>query len=421
MCTCIPPSLEPPPATIAHGVETVRAQIDQALAAERRGDAEEAIDLARGARAAADHLGYAPVRAEALVQIARALDGQQTATARGEAEALYFDALEIARAVGHDPLVAVIWRRLVVLAIRMDPGTRLARDRMKNLEEAVARLGACACARAMLHHLRGEIHYRDGHYADAADESKRAIEESAGAPDQQAARIGYHQALAKSLEPQGHIDQAIGLYEQARQMIRGAAEGAGISLLDRVELHMNHGLALKRSGDLEGARAELKAAQAKLPRARAGASLTAGVLATFLSDLDYQAGNAAEALMHGREALEIYVHIGAPKHRLAEAYTNIGNAELKRKNAREALVAYQTALALRRPHLDNAHFQVGVNHGSLAETLIALAQHDAAAPHLDEAERILTRVAACPGEVGDWLQSLRLRLNATATQHDAAG
>jgi hypothetical protein len=64
---------------------------------------------------------------------------------------------------------------------------------------------------------------------------------------------------------------------------------------------------------------------------------------------------------------------------------------------------------------------VGVNHGSLAEILLALSQHDSAAAHLDEAERILTRISASNGEVQDWIQSLRLRLNPTATQHDAAG
>jgi tetratricopeptide (TPR) repeat protein len=419
LCKCIPPNLEPPPTTIAHDVQVARAQIAEALAAERQGDIEKSLDLAREARAAADRLEYRPVQAEALVQIACALDGQQTAKARNEAEVLYFVALEVARAAGHDQLVAVIWRRLVLLAIRMDPGTRLARDRMKNLEEAVDRIGNCACRRARLHHLRGEIHYRDGHYADAADENARAIEAIAGTSDDQVDRSGYYHALAKCLDSQGHVDQALRLYEQAKQMACGAANGVGPSLHDLAELHMNHGLALKRKGDLKGARSQLQAAQAKLPAACHNASLNAGVLRTFLSDVAYQEDDAAEALEHGREALEIYKQVGAPKHRLAEALTNIGNAELKRKNARAALAAYEAALDLRRPHLDNYHYQVGVNHGSIAETLMALSQHEAAADHLDEAERILLRVSPDNREVQDWLQSLRLRLSSTARQHDA--
>jgi tetratricopeptide (TPR) repeat protein len=419
LCTCISPTLESPPAAIARDVDAVRTQIALALTAEQRGDIERSLDLARDAQVAAGRLEYLPVRAEALVQLACAVDGQQTARARAEAEALHFEALGIARVVGHDRLILAIWRRLVRLAIRMEPGTRLARDRMRNLEDAVHRLGNCACGRARLHHLRGEIHYRDGHYADAADENRRAIEAIAGAPDEQVDRSGYHHALAKCLEPLGHVEQAIQLYEQAKQIAPDPAGEGGPSLQDQVELHMNLGLARKRTGDLDGALAELEAAQEKLPPACRGASLNAGVLATFRSDVSYQAGNAAEALLYGREALKIYLGVGAPKHRLAEAYTNIGNAELKRKNAGAALAAYRAALELREPHLDNSHYQVGVNHGSIAEALMALSEHADAAVHLDEAERILARISASNREVQDWIRSLRRRLSSKATSHAA--
>lgn len=412
MCTCITPGLEPPPATIARDVEAVRTQIHQALAAERRGETTLSLQVAGEARAAAERLSYLPVHAEALVQVARALDGKQTAEARSQAEALYFQALEIASAEHHHQLVAVIWRRLVLLAIRMDPETQQARERLKNLEDAVDQIGNCPCGQAKLHHLRGEILYRDGNYAAAVDEKQRAIDAIAAASGEQSDLSCYYHALAKSLEALGQIDRAISLYEQAREIASTATDDGGPSLPDLVELHMNYSLALKRKGNLQGARSELEAAQAKLRLARGDASLNAGVLETFLSDIAYQAGEAVKALDHGRKGLEIYQKVGAPKHRLAEAYTNIANAELKRRNFPKALVAYEAALALRLQHLGNDHYQVGVNHGSLAEALIALSRRDQATTHLREAERIFA--CASPGnqEIQDWIRSVREQLDA---------
>ena len=409
MCTCITPALDPPPAAIADDVETIRAQINHALTTERQGDTERSFQIADQARAAAARLSYRPLHAEALVQVARALDGRQTADARTAAEALYFEALGIAEAVHHDQLAAVIWRRLVLLAIRMEAGTGQARERLSHLEEAVSQIGNCACGQAKLHHLRGEIHDRDGDHATAAAEKQRAIDAITSASGDHAELGSYYHALAKSLEQQGQLGQALGLYARAQQ-IAGQPGEIGASLPDRVELHMNHALALKRSGNLAGARAELEAAQAQLPAACRGASLNAGVLETFLSDVAYQAGDAAEALMHGRRARDIYRQIGAPDHRLAEAHTNIANAELKRRNFQDAVDAYQDALELRLQHLGEHHYQVGVNHGSLAEALVALARRDEATLHLEKAERILASVSPENREIQDWIQSIRGQL-----------
>src|SRR5262249_30886232 len=105
----------------------------------------------------------------------------------------------------------------------------------------------------------------------------------------------------------------------------------------------------------------------------------------------------------GHASRQILEGLGAPAHRCADAYTCIGNAELKRGNFAAALEMYNDALALRRRGLGSEHYQIGVNEGSIAEALVRLARHDEAIGHAREAERILVRGSAHGNAVKAWV------------------
>src|SRR5262249_33600355 len=137
------------------------------------------------------------------------------------------------------------------------------------------------------------------------------------------------------------------------------------------------------------------------------ASLNAGIVHCLLSDVRYEEGKLEEALAHGKRSLKIYNRVGAPEHRRAEAYTSIANAELKRGNFKRAHTLYETARGLRRK-LDRNHYQIGVNEGSLAEALVGLSRYDAAADHLQEAERVLAHHKSAL----DWIRSVRSKMPA---------
>jgi tetratricopeptide (TPR) repeat protein len=401
------PGLEPPPAAIACDVEAIRDQLSRALTLEREGHTEESLVIAREARRAAERLKYRPVYAEALAQMARALDGRQAADARREAQGLYFEALDIAEAERHDQLAAMIWTRLVLLALQMDSGTQRAHAWWRRSAAAVGRLGNSACEQAMLHHMLGEIYYRDGKYAEAEREENEAIntlDMSSDTPEHQLELTRYYDALAKSLERQGRVDESIGLHERAVRTARGVL---GAAHPDVIKLRMNYGLALKKQGKFGRARSELEAALASMPPEHRISYLDAGLIHGYLSELSYEQGELDDAVAHAHESLQIFENAGAPDHRRAEVHTNIANAELKCKNFARALAMYQDALALRRPHLGRDHYQVGVNEGSIAEALVGLARYDDALVHVREAERIFAHGSARNREIRAWILTVR--------------
>lgn len=395
-------------------VEAIQQRIAEALAREQEGRIEEALQIADRAYATALELDDRGLQLRALVQKARAFDGRQTAAARIEAEDLYHQALDLADADGDALHVAVIWRRLALLAVRMDSEMAEALARCENHAAAVARLPVDHLERSRNDHLYCEIHYRKARYSDAERHAKQAVDALASTPEQERALppnqqldlSRYRVALAKSLEAQGRIEEAITTYELAKASAGGPL---GLSHADMVTLLMNYGLALKKQGKLRHARTVLETALRSLPP-ELGPTLDRGIIHTFLSDLSYtEPGKADEAAHHGHEARKIYEAIGAPDHRKAEACTNIGNAEMKRKAFGAARAWYEKALHLRRASLDADHYQLGVNEGSLAEALVGLESYEEAKPHVKEARRILEDRSFNP-EARQWILAVHARV-----------
>jgi serine/threonine protein kinase/tetratricopeptide (TPR) repeat protein len=407
--------LEPPPPALAAEVSVARNKLALAVVRARLGRLDEALALARDTRMITGRLNYRPVHAEALVQIANVLATRQNAEARREAESLYFEALDIAEAERHDQLAATIWLQLVSLAVRMDASTDQARVWSRRAAAAIDRIGNSTVDRAALSHLRGEIDYRDGKYAEAADQAKQAIDAIGPDPMRQLELSGYYRARAKALLEQGALDEASSLFESALAIVSGVL---GASHPDVFELQMNYGIAIRKHGKPGQAREMLETALANMPSDDRDASVDAGVIHSVLSDVSYSEGKLDEAIAQGRAALAIYERAGAPPYRLAEAYTNLANAEIKRKNFAAAADAYREILALRRSLLGADHPQVGITEGSLAEALIGMLRHDEALRHLGEAERIYDRSSAHSPEIQAWL--LTVRGQALFGQHQLA-
>ena len=390
-------------------VKAIQEWIAEALSGEFEGRIEDSVRLADQAYAAAQQAGERALQTRALVQKARALDCRQTAAERGASEDLYHQALDIAAQDGDAVQTAVIWRRLALLAIRMDPDTTRASTYYENHSITVAALPEGDPERARNHHLRSEIAYREANYVEAENYAGRAIESVTRASQQQQTQqvdpSPYQVALAKAIEAQGRIGDAIKVYERAQP---SAGDPLRRSHVDMITLLMNHGLALKKRGDVADARKMLSDALNKIP-GEVGQTLDAGIIHAFLSDLSYSEGQTDDAAFHAHEALKIYDAIGAPDHRKAEAWTNIANVAMKRGEFGAACDAYQHALDLRHDSLRAGHYQLGVNQGSLAEALVGLGRYSDAEPHASEAQRIL----AGPGynrEALQWIDGVHTRV-----------
>ena len=378
--------LAPPPAPVRDQVIAVRKQLAHASALESTGSYQESLAIARDVSPVAKELGYPPVYAEALVETARALASRGTAEARVEAQRLYFDALGIAEAERHDLLAVAIWNELVALATRLDPGTQQAHAWWLRNAAAVHRIGDDAYEQAKLYHALGEIYFRDGKYAQQAEEERRAIAAIARAPAHQLELSRYDDALAKALESLGQPDEALRLHDQALTI---ATRSLGASHFTVIELKTNYGRALHKRGQDDRARAMLEDALRSIPASVRASHPDAAKIHNLLSDIDRGDHRLDSAVEHALASLAIYRRALSPDHVvIAEAYTNVGNVEFDRREFASALDMYESALSLRRRHLDPGHNLLGVTEGSIAETLLELERFDDAMAHVVEAERI---------------------------------
>jgi tetratricopeptide (TPR) repeat protein len=409
--------LDAPPAALAHRVGAVRDQLARALTLEMLGRTEESLVVAREASTSTEHLGYAPVHAEALAQTARALDGRGTAEARSEAEHLYFDALDIAEAERHDQLAVEIWNRLVLLAVRMDSGTEQARAWSRRHAAAVHRIGDTAYEVAKLHHMRAEIDYRESKYAEMGDEENLAITAIAHAPEHQVELSRYYDALAKSLQHLDRLDEAIALHERALNIATGQLGGAHP---DVIKLQINYGNALQRRGHFDRARSVLEGALASMTSHYRESHPDAGKLHGMLSDLSYRENKLDDAAAHARASLEIFDRARSPARLRDEAYVKIANVEMRRRNFTGALGIYQQVLALRRQYLKDNSYQLVGTEGSIAEALVELGRFDEALPHLREAKRMFEQGAARDVALHAWLLTLEGELLIGQRQFGAA-
>ena len=408
--------LEPPPPAIASKVAAIRDHLARALVQQSLGHAEESLRLAREAEVAARPLGYPPVRAEALAQIADALDTRGTRDQGAETERLYFEALDIAEARRHDQLAAEIWNRLVMLAVQRGGDMTLARAWSQRNTAAVERLGDAPYEQAKLHHALGELNYEDGEYANVVDEEHlviEALEREHGSPHQLELSRSYDR-LAKSREQLGEIDEAVRHHERAVEIARkalGPIHRRVIELQDNyehlVKLQLDYGMSATKHGQINRARAELQTALDGMP-ARYRNSHPDAALHGFLSRLDYRQGNLDHAAAHGRKSLEILRRTPPPDEaHLAVALANLADIEFKRRNFRDALALHEEELALRRRTLGDRNDLVGFTEGSLAETLFELSRYDEAMAHLVKAEQVFGDSFSRRRWIEAWLMTVR--------------
>jgi len=188
-----------------------------------------------------------------------------------------------------------------------------------------------------------------------------------------------------------------------------------------VALQTNYGKALEQRGQIDRARRVLEDALASMPARDRDAHPAAAKIHSLLSDLDSNDGHLDRAAEHARASLAIYQRTQSPDHvRLAEAYMNLANVEQRRRNFTSALTIYEDALALRRRHLGDDHYQNGVNEGGIAETLVELERYDEAMTHLVEAERIFQHGSGRERGTQAWILTVRGEILAGKRGFDAA-
>jgi tetratricopeptide (TPR) repeat protein len=193
-------------------VERLRAQLDQAQAAQLAGKYPSGVTIAADVAVAADAVGYRPLIAEARLQLGE-LHGRASDFPAADRE--LWASLWAAEAGRHDAAAAAAWTELVRSATKQGRFAD-ARRWAERAGAAVARLGDDPRAEARLINELGSLEYYDGHHAAAVEQYQRALElrRAALGPDHPdvAATLGN---LGNALFGAKRSDEAIAALEQA--------------------------------------------------------------------------------------------------------------------------------------------------------------------------------------------------------------
>jgi tetratricopeptide (TPR) repeat protein len=336
--------LAPPTPAEQQATAPMRAKLAEVLALFRAGRYAEGAQRAKEALERARAIGYQPLVAEALF-----LHGLFTGVlgdAR-RASVILREALQVAKASRHDVAEADAWIELVWVT-----GKDLAHydDALAMGEMAEAAVRATADRgerRALAHHYIGEVLGAMGRHPEALERLRKALslrERVLGSD---------HPDTAKTLHNIAGIQYQVGRTSEAEASFRAA--------LARFEkaLGPNHLLTGKAAGNLgEALRAagKLEEAQVHLERGLRVESAALGPKALALAFVHHNLGELfrgrrehREALAHYRAALEIFEARRGPSHPdVAHPLQGIGDALVDQGRATEALPLLERSLSIRR-------------------------------------------------------------------------
>jgi serine/threonine protein kinase/tetratricopeptide (TPR) repeat protein len=377
--------VEPPaqPA-LAQAVKEVRERLAEARTHALFGRKGDALQVAEVQHRTALALPYPPLQAEALFHVGLALAARGTSDDATQAEAMYLEAVDLAEGARHDQLAAEIWHVLVILAGDYHSSTERGYAWSRREQAAVRRLGDPPLARAQALHALGTLYARDADHAAAVEQYRQAITLLQQTPRTSALLASYYHDWANSESTRGDYTAARPLFERALALAV-AQYGAVHPKVARVQ--NDFARMLLELEEFDRARALLEAAVDTSKQVYGSEHYLVGKFLFTLTRLEARAGNLEQARAHAREGQRIYEHVLAPDHRYhAEAYTCFGVIDLRQGDFQAARAAFETALRIRRRHLDAGHLMIGWTEYYLAESLLGLGRYEDALAQSDAAQ-----------------------------------
>jgi len=348
----------------ASAVLSLRKRLDRARAEGAAGRGRLGLPLALEVLSEAEHLGYTPLLAEALLSKGTLLtltgdyNGAQVALSdawwralAGKHDAVANDAaIQLLEIVGHrlaEPAAGLLWGR--------------------NAEALLERRGVEA------DELRGPylsslaaVLSGKGDYDEALETVDRAL-------DQERARLGDdHPRLAALLIQRGNTLRRLGRYDAATASLREAIELLQETLSGdhpRVALALNSlGAALSDSRDFAGAQRALEESLAIRERALGPRHPDVAASANNLGVALMEQGKHAEAEEAFQRAIELREET-ANNPQLSDPIVNLGNLYLFLGRSDEALLAYRRALINDREVFGEEHPNVAFSRNNVGTAL----------------------------------------------------
>ncbi|WP_181197360.1 serine/threonine-protein kinase [Enhygromyxa salina] len=400
--------VKPPPLAIADEVEVLRREVVRAQELRLLGRVDEGLTLAEQTERAAGELGYGPLVAEALGELAKA-EIVGGSLVRGTERMQ--EAIDEAERNHHDYLAADLWTELALRSLSELDDAEAGAAQLRRAEVANDRVEASARAQARLAFARGQLSELRGDVVGAELAYRAAIaqaeEDEASAPE----LPSYQSNLARLVSTRD-LTEAIAL---SRSAVQAANRAYGPQHPQTATLLYDLAVTLRRSDPDNEEVVELLEQAAQIwtqthgrpHRDLAKAELLLGKLALQRHDLD-----AAES--HARALASIQAQIlprghrdhGDTAHLLATVYGIRGDNEMALAQARIALAAWE-------PNYGPNNLGVLRLRSQIATLLLALGRLDDADEELDA---LLPRAHGSPEFVAACLQSTELALRRGQTK-----
>jgi tRNA A-37 threonylcarbamoyl transferase component Bud32/tetratricopeptide (TPR) repeat protein len=397
--------VEPPPSTLEREVEQLRRDLDKSATLRRLGRVSEALTLAETGEQRARALGYRPLLAESLAELAKAeIEGgslERGMTRMAEA----IDESELAR---HDYLAAELWLELALHSLVDLERDELGAWQLHRAEISNGRIPAgartharVAFARGILAELQGDREQAKVHFVAAIDQAQSDPGAEVDAPTYRislARVVGVHdpdeqdvilrRALADSEHIFGehHPATALAAYSLALALAQRESSAPELTeLLLRATAIWRHG-------------------HTRPHRDLANAEYLLALSAVRARDFE-------EALVHARAAAALQAEV-LPADHVDRATTAelLGVLASVRGDHEEAAKQYRIGVDITRSRfgVDDPLVQRGI--GNLAATLLALGR-------MNEAESLLEELL--PHVEGEALIQVRLQRSEIALRSGA--
>jgi tetratricopeptide (TPR) repeat protein len=410
-------------------VDRLRAELDQAKAAQDAGKYVEGLTLATAVAVAADSTGHRPLIAEARLRLGEL---HSRAAEYPNAGAALMAALWAAEAGRHDEAAAATWTELIRLGVKQGKFTDAERS-AERASAAVARLGDDILAEARLGHELGSLAFHDGKATEAVSRYERALalRERVLGPDHPDT-LNTLGNLGNALLKADRIDEAVKAMERtlkAREEVLGADHPEVATTLNNLGVIYR---STKRTDDAIAAcqraiviwrtalgpdnptivNADLNLANIYLDRGEPAnarplleeaVAITGRTLAednplrltanNNLGGFYMQIGEVARAEQIFRDSLAVRERLYGPDSpKIAEALANLGALSIEREREDEARPLLERAVKIIESSSNSEHSDLINPISGLASIALEQDQLDVAARHLSHLQRILTKI-----------------------------
>jgi eukaryotic-like serine/threonine-protein kinase len=381
-------AVEPPPDGQRAAVESLRATLQHTRVAAVLEGAQPHREAARAAHAAAEALGYDPLRAEASLVLGLMLVADDDPGARSFLD----DAANLAEQVGDLAIRESALHELAYLAYEIEVDEEELRRALARDAAALRRMGDPPSRRARMLGLMALLAAMTGDFASAESHLREQLAVQTALGDAHVpGRIATWHHLGNLLAGRGRIGEAEQAFDAADRLAATVGLPAAAVVhgsLARGRGGLLRGIAATNAGRFEQASRWLDQAASETTQAYGADSVPMSRVHMAQADLAMRQGRTEDVSTHARAAdANVRRWLGEDHVLRMDALSAVGTVAFHQGRAAEAVAAFEEALRLAEGALPPSSMEVATHRSNLGEARVLAGDDAGARPLLAAALR----------------------------------